>query len=159
METKVYVCPECDRKYSDLAKVQSCISNHLADVKAKKDAEKAKREKEIEVLQLQNAKLIEQVRENCRKLRGFGVSASVTYFENIGPKTTKVNIKEDPILTYIKDPVPTCIKENSENDKDILNKFFSELIDLEKNLEAKMTPEEKKEVEDAEKLLKTMFGF
>ena len=151
METKVYVCPECGRKYSDLAKVQSCISNHLADAKAKEDAEKAKREKEIEALQLQNAKLIEQVRENCRKLRSLGVSASVTYFENVGTKTTKVNVKEDPI--------PTCVKENVENKEDALSKFLAELIELEKNLEAKMTPEEKKEAEDAEKLLKTIFGF
>lgn len=151
METKVYVCPECGRKYGDLTKVQTCISNHLADAKAKKDAEKAKREKEIETLQLQNAKLIEQVRENCRKLRGLGVSASVTYLENIGTKTTRVNIKGDPIST--------CTKENIENKGDALSKFLSELIELEKNLEAKMTPEEKKEAEDAEKLLKTMFGF
>ena len=92
METKVYVCPECGRKYSDLAKVQSCISNHLADAKAKEDAERVERRaKELEALQLQNAKLIEQVRENCKKLRGFGVNASVTYFENIGTKTTKVD--------------------------------------------------------------------
>lgn len=151
METKVYVCPECGRKYGDLAKVQSCISNHLADAKAKEDAEKAKREKEIEALQLQNAKLIEQVRENCRKLRGLGVSASVTYLENVGTKTTRVNIKGDPI--------PTCAKENAGNKEDALSKFLAELIELEKNLEAKMTPEEKKEAEDAEKLLKTMFGF
>jgi len=151
METKVYVCPECGRKYGDLAKVQSCISNHLADAKAKEDAEKAKREKEIEVLQLQNAKLIEQVRENCRKLRGLGVSASVTYLENVGTKTTRVNVKEDPI--------PTCAKENVRNKEDALSKFLVELIELEKSLEAKMTPEEKKEAEDAEKLLKTMFGF
>lgn len=151
METKVYVCPECGRKYGDLAKVQSCISNHLADAKAKEDAEKAKREKEIEALQLQNAKLIEQVRENCRKLRGLGVSASVTYLENVGTKTTRVNIKGDPI--------PTCAKENVGNKEDALSKFLAELIELEKNLEAKMTPEEKKEAEDAEKLLKTMFGF
>lgn len=151
METKVYVCPECGRKYGDLAKVQSCISNHLADAKAKEDAEKAKREKEIEALQLQNAKLIEQVRENCRKLQGLGVSASVTYLENVGTKTTRVNIKEDPIST--------CVKENEGNKEDALSKFLAELIELEKNLEAKMTPEEKKEAEDAEKLLKTMFGF
>lgn len=151
METKIYVCPECGRKYGDLAKVQSCISNHLADAKAKEDAEKAKREKEIEALQLQNAKLIEQVRENCRKLRGLGVSASVTYLENVGTKTTRINIKGDPI--------PTCAKENAENKEDALSKFLAELIELEKNLEAKMTPEEKKEAEDAEKLLKTMFGF
>lgn len=155
METKVYVCPECGRKYGDLAKVQSCISNHLADARAKakekEDAEKAKREKEIEALQLQNAKLIEQIRENCRKLRGFGVSASVTYLENVGTKTTKVNVKGDPI--------PACIKENVGNKEDALSKFLTELIELEKNLEAKMTPEEKKEVEDAEKLLKTIFGF
>lgn len=151
METKVYVCPECGRKYGDLAKVQSCISNHLADAKAKEDAEKAKKEKEIEALQLQNAKLIEQVRENCRKLRGLGVSASVTYLENVGTKTTRVNIKGDPI--------PTCTKENVGNKEDALSKFLAELIELEKNLEAKMTPEEKKEAEDAEKLLKTMFGF
>lgn len=151
MGTKIYVCPECGRKYGDLAKVQSCISNHLADAKAKEDAEKAKREKEIETLQLQNAKLIEQVRENCRKLRGFGVSASVTYFENVGTKTTRVNIKGDPI--------PTCAKGNVGNKEDALSKFLAELIELEKNLEAKMTPEEKKEAEDAEKLLKTMFGF
>jgi len=151
METKVYVCPECGRKYGDLAKVQSCISNHLADAKAKEDAEKAKREKEIEVLQLQNAKLIEQVRENCRKLRGLGVSASVTYLENVGTKTTRVNVKEDPI--------PTCAKENVRNKEDALSKFLVELIELEKSLEAKMTIEEKKEAEDAEKLLKTMFGF
>lgn len=151
METKVYVCPECGRKYGDLAKVQSCISNHLADAKAKEDAEKAKREKEIEALQLQNAKLIEQVRENCRKLRGLGVSASVTYLENVGTKTTRVNIKGDPI--------PTCAKENVGNKEDALSKLVAELIELEKNLEAKMTPEEKKEAEDAEKLLKAMFGF
>lgn len=151
METKIYVCPECGRKYSDLAKVQSCISNHLADAKAKKDAEKAKREKEIEALQLQNAKLIEQVRENCRKLRGLGINASVTYFENIGTKTTKVNIKGDPI--------PTCAKENVGDNEDALNKFLAELNELEKNLKAKMTPEEIKEAEDTEKLLKTIFGF
>lgn len=151
METKAYVCPECGRKYSDLTKVQSCISNHLADAKAKEDAEKAKREKEIEALQLQNAKLIEQVRENCRKLRGLGVSASVTYLENVGAKTTRVNVKGDPI--------PTGVKENAENKEDALSKFLAELIELEKNLEAKMTPEEKKEAEDAEKLLKTIFGF
>lgn len=151
METKVYVCPECGRKYDNLAKVQSCISNHLADAKAKEDAEKVKREKEIEALQLQNAKLIEQVRENCRKLRGLGVSASVTYLENVGTKTTRVNIKGDPI--------PTCVKENAGNNEDVLSKLIKELIDLEKDLEAKMTPEEKKEVEDAEKLLKAMFGF
>lgn len=151
METKVYVCPECGRKYGDLAKVQSCISNHLADAKAKEDAEKAKKAKEIETLQLQNAKLIKQIRENCNKLRSLGVSASVTYLENTGTKTTKVNIKEDPI--------PTCVKENVGNKEDALSKFLSELIELEKNLEAKMTPEEKKEAKDAEKLLKTMFGF
>lgn len=151
METKVYVCPECGRKYGDLAKVQSCISNHLADAKAKEDAEKAKKAKEIETLQLQNAKLIEQVRENCKKLRSLGVSASVTYLENTGTKTTKVNIKGDPI--------PTCVKENVGNKEDGLSKFLAELIEIEKNLEAKMTPEEKKEVEDAEKLLKTIFGF
>ena len=151
METKIYVCPECGIKYSDLAKVQSCISNHLADTKAKEDAEKAKKKKEIEELQLQNAKLIEQVRENCRKLRGLGVSASVTYLENIGTKTTRANIKGDAI--------PTCVKENTGNKEDALNKFLAELIELEKNLEAKMTSEEKKEVEDAEKFLKTMFGF
>lgn len=155
METKVYVCPECGRKYDNLAKVQSCISNHLADArakeKAKEDAEKAKKEKEIEALQLQNAKLIEQVRENCRKLRSLGVSASVTYLENTGIKTTKVNIKGDPI--------PTCTKENAGNKEDALSKFLAELIELEKNLEAKMTPEEKKEAEDAEKLLKAIFGF
>lgn len=151
METKVYVCPECGRKYDNLAKVQSCISNHLADAKTKEDAEKAKREKEIEALQLQNAKLIEQVRENCRKLRGLGVRASVTYIENIGVKATRVNIKGDPI--------PTRAKENVGNKEDALSKFLTELIELEKNLEAKMTPEEKKEAEDAEKLLKTMFGF
>lgn len=151
METKIYVCPECGRKYSDLAKVQSCISNHLADAKAKKDAEKVKREKEIEALQLQNAKLIEQVRENCRKLRGLGVSASVTYLENIGTKATKVNIKGDPI--------PTCVKENIGDKEDAFNKFLAELNELEKNLKAKMTPEEIKEAEDTEKLLKTIFGF
>jgi hypothetical protein len=154
MEPKIYVCPECGRKYSDLTKVQSCIVNHLADAKAKKDAEraeKAKREKEIETLQLQNAKLIEQVRENCRKLRGFGVNASVTYFENIGTKTTKVNIKGDPI--------PTCVKENVGNEEDALGKFLAELNELEKNLKAKMTPEEIKEAEDTEKLLKSIFGF
>lgn len=151
METKIYVCPECGRKYGDLAKVQSCISNHLADAKAKEDAEKAKKAKEIETLQLQNAKLIEQVRENCKKLRSLGVSASVTYLENTGTKTTKVNIKGDPI--------PTCVKENVGNKEDGLSKFLAELIEIEKNLEAKMTPEEKKEVEDAEKLLKTIFGF
>lgn len=151
METKVYVCPECGRKYGDLAKVQSCISNHLADAKAKEDVEKAKREKEIEALQLKNAKLIEQVRENCRKLRSLGVSASVTYLENVGTKTTKVNVKGDPIST--------CTKENVGNKEDALSKFLAELIELEKNLEAKMTPEEKKEAEDAEKLLKAIFGF
>lgn len=151
METKVYVCPECGRKYGDLAKVQSCISNHLADAKAKEDVEKAKREKEIETLQTENAKLIEQVRENCRKLRGLGVSASVTYLENIGTKATRVSIKGDSI--------PTCVKESTGNKEDVLSKFLAELIELEKNLEAKMTPEEKKEVEDAEKFLKTMFGF
>lgn len=155
METKVYECPECGRKYGDLTKVQSCISNHLADAKVKakekEDAEKAKREKEIEALQFQNAKLIEQVRENCRKLRGFGVSASVTYLENAGTKTTRVNVKGDPIPTYS--------KENVENKEDALSKFLAELLELEKNLEARMTPEEKKEAEDAERFLKAMFGF
>lgn len=151
METKTYVCPECGRKYGNLTKVQTCISNHLADAKAKEDAEKAKREKEIEALQLQNTKLIEQVRENCRKLRGLGVSASVTYLENVGTKTTKVNIKGDPI--------PTCVKENTGNKEDDLGEFFAKLIDPEKILGAKMTPEEKKEIEGAEKLLKTIFGF
>lgn len=151
METKVYVCPECGRKYGDLAKVQSCISNHLADAKAKEDAEKAKREKEIEALQLQNAKLIEQVRENCRKLRGLGVSASVTYLENVGTKSTRVNIKGDPIST--------CAKKNIGSKEDALSKLLAGLIELEKDFEANITPEEKKEAEDAEKLLKAMFGF
>lgn len=151
METKIYVCPECGRKYSDLAKVQSCISNHLADAKAKEDAEKTKKAKEIETLQLQNSKLIEQVQENCKKLRSLGMSASVTYLENTGAKTTKVSIKGDPI--------PTCVKENVGNKEDGLSKFLAELIEIEKDLEAKMTPEEKKEAENAEKLLKTIFGF
>ena len=151
MSMKTYVCPECGRKYEDLVKIQSCISAHIADAKAKEDAEKARREKEIEVLQIQNTKLIEQVRENCRKLRGLGVSASVTYLENVDTKTTKVNIKGDPI--------PTCVKENAGNEGDNLGEFFAKLIDPEKILEAKMTPEEKKEVEDLEKLLKTIFGF
>lgn len=151
MSMKTYVCPECGRKYEDLVKVQSCISAHIADAKAKEDAEKARREKEIEVLQLQNTELIEQVRENCRKLRGLGVSASVTYLENVGTKTTKVNIKGDPI--------PTCVKESTGNKEDDLGEFFAKLIDPEKILGAKMTPEEEKEIEDAEKLLKTIFGL
>ena len=150
METKIYECPECGRKYGNLTKVQTCISNHLADAKAKEDAERAERRaKEIEALQSQNAKLIEQVQENCKKLRGFGLSASVTYLENIGARTTRVNINGEPI----------CEKENTGNKEDAFNKFLEELIELEKDLEAKLTPEEKKEVEDTEKLLKSIFGF
>lgn len=150
MTNKFHACPVCGRKYCDLNDLARCISAHAKDQTAQAE-EAEKKQKEIEALQLQNAKLIEQVRENCRKLRGLGVSASVTYLENVGTKTTRVNIKGDPI--------PTCAKENVGNKEDALSKFLAELIELEKSLEAKMTPEEKKEAEDAEKLLKTMFGF
>lgn len=156
MTNKLHACPVCGRKYCDLNDLARCISAHAKDQTTQAE-EAEKKQKRIEELQLQNAKLIEQVRENCRKLRGLGVSASVTYLENAGIKTTRVNIKGDPI--------PTCVKENVENKKenvekeDVLSKFLAELIELEKNLEAKMTPEEKKEAEDAEKLLKAMFGF
>lgn len=150
MTNKLHACPVCGRKYCDLNDLARCISAHAKDQTTQAE-EAEKKQKRIEELQLQNAKLIEQVRENCRKLRGLGVSASVTYLENVGTKTTRVNIKGDPI--------PTCTKESVENKEDALSKFLAELIELEKNLEAKMTPEEKKEAEDAEKLLKAMFGF
>lgn len=141
METKTYVCPECGRKYGDLTKVQTCIATHIADAKAKEDAERARKEKEIETLQTQNAKLIEQIRENCRKLRGLGVKASVTYFENeVGARTTK-------------------IQGNPVSEDEALAQFVKALADLDKELTAKMTAKEKADTKDAEKFLKDIFGL
>lgn len=143
METKTYVCPECGRKYGDLTKVQTCIATHIADAKAKEDTERARarKEKEIETLQTQNAKLIEQIRENCRKLRGLGVKASVTYFENeVGARTTK-------------------IQGNPISEDEALAQFVKALADFDKELTAKMTPKQKAETEEAEKFLKDIFGF
>jgi dihydroorotate dehydrogenase len=151
MANKLHACPVCGRKYCDLNDLARCIKAHAKDQITQAE-EVEKKQKEIEALQLQNAKLIGQVRENCRKLRGLGVSASVTYFENVDTKTTRVNVKEDPI--------PTCVKENVGNKEDTLSNLLAELVDeLEKSLGAKMTPEENKEVENAEKLLKAMFRF
>lgn len=141
METKTYVCPECGRKYGDLTKVQACISAHIADVKAKEDAERARKEKEIETLQAQNAKLIEQVRENCRKLRGLGVKASVTYFENeVSSRTTK-------------------IQGNPISEDEALTQFVKALTDLDKELTAKTTPKQKTDAKEAEEFLKQIFDF
>lgn len=141
MAMKTYVCPECGRKYEDLVKLQSCISAHIADAKAKEDSERAKREKEIETLQMQNAKLIEQVRENCRKLCGLGVKASVTYFENeVSSRSTK-------------------IQGNPISEDEALTQFVKALTDLDKELTAKMTPEQKVDTKEAEKFLKDIFGL
>jgi len=132
METKIYVCPECGRKYGDLTKVQSCISNHIADAK-----EETKRAKEIEALQLQNVKLIEQVRENCRKLRSLGVSASVTYLENLEKPDKKTDIN------------------TPKNFDEQLKKIDEE---LEKARE-KLSPEERQIADDFEKALAAILGI
>lgn len=138
METKIYVCPECGRKYGDLTKVQSCISNHLADAeRIRKEAEKAKAEQEIKNLQAQNKQLINQIQSNCEKLNSLGVQASITYIEGLEKLDRKTNIN------------------TSKNFDEQLKKIDEEL----EKAKEKLSPKERQIADDFEKALAAILGI
>ena len=87
---------------------------------------------------------ISKINENCKELKKLGVNASVNYSQTNSNDGAVKNIRTSNIYKSTED-------------------YFNDFANiLEKEIEkerAKLTPEERKEVEDAEKFLKTMFGF
>ena len=82
---KKYTCPVCNKE-GTLSELNACILAHLNDFK--NEAKEAKK-KEIDKLKTENERLIEKIKENCRRLNELGVIINYT----INPKREQTKPK------------------------------------------------------------------
>ena len=143
MEMKKYMCPICGRGYTvdELDKLSLCISKHKEDIAAEKNKEKTEN---IERLERDNLELISKINENCKELKKLGITASVNYSQTNSNDGAVKNIRTSNICKSIED-------------------HFNDFADiLEKEIEkesAKLTPEERENVDNFEKKLRTILGY
>ena len=143
MEMKRYVCPICGRGYivDELDKLSLCISKHKEDIAAEKDKEKTEN---IERLKRDNLELISKINENCKELKKLGVNASVNYSQTNSNDGAVKNIRTSNIYKST---------EDYSND-------FANILEKEIEKErAKLTPEERENVDNFEKKLRTILGL
>ena len=143
MEMKRYMCPICGRGYivDELDKLSLCISKHKEDIAAEKD--KGKKEN-IERLKQDNLELISKINENCKELKKLGVNASVNYSQTNSNDGAVKNIRTSNIYKST---------EDYSND-------FANILEKEIEKErAKLTPEERENVDNFEKKLRTILGL
>ena len=143
MEMKKYMCPICGRGYTvdELDKLSLCISKHKEDIAVEKDKEKTEN---IERLKRDNLELISKINENCKELKKLGVNASVNYSQTNSNDGAVKNIRTSNIY-----------KSTEDYSNDLVNI-------LEKEIEeerAKLTPEERENVDNFEKELRTILGL
>ena len=143
MEMKRYVCPICGRGYivDELDKLSLCISKHKEDIAAEKDKEKTEN---IERLKRDNLELISKINENCKELKKLGVNASVNYSQTNSNDGAVKNIRTSNIYKST---------EDYSND-------FANILEKEIEKErAKLTPEERENVDNFEKKLRAILGL
>lgn len=143
METKKYMCPVCGRRYGvdELDKLSLCISKHKEDIAAEKNKEKTEN---IERLKQDNLELISKINENCKELKKLGVNASVNYGQTNSNDGAVKNIRTSNIYKST---------EDYSND-------FANILEKEIEKErAKLTPEERENVDNFEKKLRTILGL
>ena len=143
MEMKRYMCPICGRGYivDELDKLSLCISKHKEDIAAEKDKEKTEN---IERLKRDNLELISKINENCKELKKLGVNASVNYSQTNSNDGAVKNIRTSNIYKST---------EDYSND-------FANILEKEIEKEgAKLTPEERENVDNFEKKLRTILGL
>ena len=143
MEMKRYMCPICGRGYivDELDKLSLCISKHKEDIAAEKDKEKTAN---IERLKRVNLELISKINENCKELKKLGVNASVNYSQTNSNDGAVKNIRTSNIYKST---------EDYSND-------FANILEKEIEKErAKLTPEERENVDNFEKKLRTILGL
>ena len=143
MGMKRYMCPVCGRSYmvDELDKLSLCISKHKEDIAAEKNKEKTEN---IERLKRDNLELISKINENCKELKKLGVNASVNYSQTNSNDGAVKNIRTSNIY-----------KSTEDYSNDLVNI-------LEKEIEeerAKLTPEERENVDNFEKELRTILGL
>lgn len=143
MEMKKYMCPVCGRGYTvdELDKLSLCISKHKEDIAAEKNKEKIEN---IERLKQDNLELISKINENCKELKKLGVNASVNYSQTNSNGGAVKNIRTSN--TY---------KSTEDYSNDFANIFEKEI----KRERAKLTPEERENVDNFEKKLRTILGL
>lgn len=145
MEMKKYMCPVCGRGYTvdELDKLSLCISKHKEDIAAEKNKEKTEN---IERLKQDNLELISKINENCKELKKLGVNASVNYSQTNSNDGAVKNIRTSNIY-----------KSTEDYSNDLANILEKE---IEKKKErAKLTPEERENVDNFEKKLRTILGL
>lgn len=143
MEMKRYMCPICGRGYivDELDKLSLCISKHKEDIAAEKNKEKTEN---IERLKRDNLELISKINENCKELKKLGVNASVNYSQTNSNDGAVKNIRTSNIYKST---------EDYSND-------FANILEKEIEKErAKLTPEERENVDNFEKKLRTILGL
>ena len=143
MEMKRYMCPICGRGYivDELDKLSLCISKHKEDIAAEKDKEKTEN---IERLKRDNLELISKINENCKELKKLGITASVNYSQTNSNDGAVKNIRTSNIYKST---------EDYSND-------FANILEKEIEKErAKLTPEERENVDNFEKKLRTILGL
>ena len=143
MGMKRYMCPICGRGYivDELDKLSLCISKHKEDIAAEKDKEKTEN---IERLKRDNLELISKINENCKELKKLGVNASVNYSQTNSNDGAVKNIRTSNIYKST---------EDYSND-------FANILEKEIEKErAKLTPEERENVDNFEKKLRTILGL
>jgi flagellar biosynthesis GTPase FlhF len=137
------MCPICGRGYivDELDKLSLCISKHKEDIAAEKDKEKTEN---IERLKRDNLELISKINENCKELKKLGVNASVNYSQTNSNDGAVKNIRTSNIYKST---------EDYSND-------FANILEKEIEKErAKLTPEERENVDNFEKKLRTILGL
>ena len=143
MGMKRYMCPVCGRSYmvDELDKLSLCISKHKEDIAAEKNKEK---KENIERLKRDNLELISKINENCKELKKLGVNASVNYSQTNSNDGAVKNIRTSNIY-----------KSTENYSNDLVNTLEKE-IEKER---AKLTPEERENVDNFEKELRTILGL
>lgn len=143
MGMKRYMCPVCGRSYmvDELDKLSLCISKHKEDIAAEKNKEKTEN---IERLKRDNLELISKINENCKELKKLGVNASVNYSQTNSNDGAVKNIRTSNIY-----------KSTEDYSNDLVNILEKE-IEKER---AKLTPEERENVDNFEKELRTILGL
>ena len=143
MEMNKYMCPICGRGYTvdELDKLSLCISKHKEDIAAEKNKEKTEN---IERLERDNLELISKINENCKELKKLGITASVNYSQTNSNDGAVKNIRTSNIYKST---------EDYSND-------FANILEKEIEKErAKLTPEERENVDNFEKKLRTILGL
>lgn len=106
---KKYTCPVCNKE-GTLSELNACILAHLNEFK---NEEKEAKKKEIEKLKTENERLIEKIKENCRRLDELGLMANINY--TISPKReqakTKSSCNHSEEFPNLEDFIRTIYKE------------------------------------------------